>query len=101
MAKVIERDERGRWKKGSSGNPKGKTRELPAEFLADFQKGAPKALKKLKELMNSEDENVRLQAVRYYLDRCVGSRFRAFIDDEETTNDDLTIRVISADDKGR
>lgn len=98
MTKPVERDERGCWKKGSSGNPKGKTRELPADFLDDFQKGAPKALRIIKELMSSKDENIRLQATKYYLDKCVGTKFQAYLD-TDPEQEELTIRVIPASDK--
>lgn len=97
---AAERDERGRWKKGTSGNPAGRSRSLPPELLQAFQTDAVKAVKTLRELMNDDDPNVRLSATKYFIDKCVGTHFQAFQDEENTTDDITTIRIISANGKG-
>lgn len=93
---AVERDERGRWVKGSSGNPKGKSRQLPPELLKAFQTDAVKAVSNLRELMNDEDPNIRLAATKFFIDKCVGTRFQAFLDEDNTTDEDITIRIVSA-----
>lgn len=98
---AVERDERGRWVKGSSGNPKGKSRQLPPELLKAFQADAVKAVKNLRELMADEDPNIRLAATKYFLDKCVGTRFQAFQDDEGMNDDDITIRIVAAEERGK
>lgn len=98
---AVERDERGRWVKGSSGNPKGKSRQLPPELLKAFQTDAVKAVKNLRELMADEDPNIRLAATKYFLDKCVGTRFQAFQDDEGMNDDDITIRIVAAEERGK
>ena len=68
----VERDEKGRIVKGSSGNPGGRPK-LVREFQEWLRAEAyPKAQQALLELLGSEDEKVRIQAVKEVNDRLFG-----------------------------
>ena len=59
------------WKPGQSGNPSGRPKK--DRHVADTaNQHADKALRKLIQLMDSEDDRVALAAVREVLDRAVG-----------------------------
>jgi|HubBroStandDraft_6_1064221.scaffolds.fasta_scaffold140546_4 hypothetical protein len=60
-----------RWKKGQSGNPSGHTAEY-GEVLALARFLAPRAIERLGELMESEDERVAAVACNAILDRAFG-----------------------------
>lgn len=65
------RDDFGRFVPGTSGNPGGRSKSLAAiRQLA--REHAETAIKKLVELLSSENERVRLDAIREVLDRGFG-----------------------------
>lgn len=60
-----------RWKKGQSGNPKGRPKKvLQAERIAE--NSIEEAMKVLQKLLKSDDERVRLAAAERICDRVMG-----------------------------
>lgn len=103
---AVERDSKGRflpgssgspatkWKKGVSGNPKGKRIVMPEKIYKLFADNTDTAIGKLFELMDDPDPNVRLAATKYFIDKGVGSKFQAFASEEETEDHDtMTINI--------
>lgn len=88
------RDKLGRWEKGVSGNPAGRKRALPDSILGLFTENTDKAIKKLIKLMDDPDPNVRLAATKYFIDKGIGSGFRAYIDEDADGDNDMTVRII-------
>ena len=76
-----------RWKPGQSGNPSGHSGAY-GEAVRLAQKAAPDALRRLIELMNSEDERVAVVACNSILDRAFGKPNVA-----ENLKDDLVARI--------
>gem|GEM_PF-2043127 len=60
-----------RWKKGQSGNPSGLSGQY-GEAVSLAQQAAPDAVRRLIELMGSDDERVALVASNSILDRALG-----------------------------
>ena len=74
---TTSRNDDGTYKKGSSGNPKGRPKrtDLEKAMLAEIYQLAPQAIISLKQLLESEDTpaNVRLKAVEIVLNRVCGT----------------------------
>jgi hypothetical protein len=68
---VVERDERGHWLPGRSANPGGRP-GVPKEIKATLRELSPRAVQRLGELLDSEDERIRLEAAKAILDRHLG-----------------------------
>ena len=67
----MERDERGHWLPGRSANPGGRP-GVPKEIRATLRELSPRAVERLGELLDSEDERIRLEAAKAILDRHLG-----------------------------
>ena len=67
----MERDERGHWLPGRSANPGGRP-GVPKEIRATLRELSPRAVERLGELLESEDERIRLDAAKAILDRHLG-----------------------------
>jgi len=69
----VERDERGHWLPGRSANPGGRP-GVPKEIKATLRELSPRAVdvERLGELLDSEDERIRLEAAKAILDRDLG-----------------------------
>ena len=67
----MERDERGHWLPGRSANPGGRP-GVPEVIKATLRELSPRAVKRLGELLDSEDERIRLEAAKAILDRHLG-----------------------------
>ena len=67
----MERDERGHWLPGRSANPGGRP-GVPKEIRATLRELSPRAVERLGELLDSEDERIRLEAAKAILDRDLG-----------------------------
>ena len=67
----MERDERGHWLPGQSANPGGRP-GVPEVIKATLRELSPRAVKRLGELLDSEDERIRLEAAKAILDRHLG-----------------------------
>jgi hypothetical protein len=67
----VERDERGHWLPGRSANPGGRP-SVPEEIKATLRELSPRAVERLGELLDSEDERIRLEAAKTILDRHLG-----------------------------
>ena len=68
---MVERDERGHWLPGHSANPGGRP-GVPKEIRATLRDLSPRAVERLGELLESEDERIRLEAAKAILDRHLG-----------------------------
>jgi hypothetical protein len=64
----VERDERGHWLPGRSANPGGRP-GVPEVIKATLRELSPRAVERLGELLDSEDERIRLEAAKAILDR--------------------------------
>jgi len=85
------------WKPGVSGNPNGRQAKIPDNVIRMFTNNAEKAIRRLYELMNNPDANIRLNAVKYFLDKGLGRNFQAFQKIDEADEDaTFTIRVVRA-----
>lgn len=72
------RDAQGRWPKGISGNPTGGKPGIPPEIRALLnERGGPKAIAKLIELIDHEDPKVATVAARDIADRTYGKAAEA------------------------
>jgi len=91
-----ERDSKGRWKKGSSGNPEGRRRAIPDNILCLFEDNTEKAIRRLIRLMKDSDPSVSLAATKYFIDKGLGAKFSAFIDDTSNDTDDIKITIVKA-----
>ena len=67
----MERDDRGHWLPGRSANPGGRP-GVPEVIKATLRELSPRAVKRLGELLDSEDERIRLEAAKAILDRHLG-----------------------------
>jgi hypothetical protein len=68
---IVERDERGHWLPGRSANPGGKP-GVPEVIKATLRELSPRAVERLGELLDSEDERIQLEAAKAILDRHLG-----------------------------
>lgn len=93
---AVGRDERGRWVKGTSGNPKGTQRKIPDSTFALFANNTDKAIKRLFKLMDDPDPQVRLQATKYFLDKGLGRTFQAFEEADAADGEPLQIMITRA-----
>ena len=79
------------WKPGQSGNPSGRPKVASAvRELA--RANCPKAMKRLIELVDSEDERVAFMASKELLDRGYGRVPKAVDDDEKTKP--VTVNIV-------
>ena len=67
----MERNERGHWLPGRSANPGGRP-GVPDVIKATLRELSPRAVERLGELLDSEDERIRLEAAKAILDRHLG-----------------------------
>ena len=67
----MERNEHGHWLPGRSANPGDRT-GVPAVIKAKLRELSPRAVERLGELLDSEDERIRLEAAKAILDRHLG-----------------------------
>src|SRR3954453_20026838 len=67
----VERNARGHWLPGQSANPGGRP-GLPEEIKATLRELSPRAVERLGELLDSQDERIRLEAAKAILDRHLG-----------------------------
>src|SRR5215831_17391031 len=67
----MARNELGRFVPGTSGNPGGRPRP-PDGLKTRLAELSPRAVERLGELLDSDDERVRLEAARTILDRHLG-----------------------------
>ena len=84
----MERDERGHWLPGRSANPGGRP-GIPDVIKATLRKLSPRAVERLGELLDSEDERIQLEAAKAILDRHLG---------RPAIQADLTVRGGASDD---
>ena len=67
----MERDDRGHWLPGRSANPGGRP-GVPEVIKATLRELSPRAVERLGELLDSEDERIQLEAANAILDRHLG-----------------------------
>jgi hypothetical protein len=67
----VERDDRGHWLPGRSANPGGRP-GVPEVIKATLRELSPHAVKRLGELLDSDDERIQLEAAKAILDRHLG-----------------------------
>jgi hypothetical protein len=67
----VERDERGHWLPGRSANPGGRP-GVPEVIKATLRELSPRAVERLGQLLDSDDERIRLEAAKAILDRHLG-----------------------------
>ena len=67
----MERDDRGHWLPGRSANPGGRP-GVPEVIKATLRELSPRAVRRLGELLESEDERIQLEAAKAILDRHLG-----------------------------
>ena len=67
----MERDDRGHWLPGRSANPGGRP-GVPEVIKATLRELSPRAVQRLGELLDSEDERIQLEAAKAILDRHLG-----------------------------
>jgi hypothetical protein len=67
----VERNERGHWLPGRSANAGGRP-GVPEVIKATLRELSPRAVERLGELLDSEDERIRLEAAKAILDRHLG-----------------------------
>jgi hypothetical protein len=68
---IVERDDRGHWLPGRSANPGGRP-GVPDVIKATLRELSPRAVKRLGELLDSDDERIQLEAAKAILDRHLG-----------------------------
>jgi hypothetical protein len=86
MSEPANRDESGRFPKGVSGNPKGRSKELPADFRA---KG-PEALQRMLGYMEHEDPAIAQKATTWVAERIYGKAPTAPEDQEAQAQNTAT-----------
>ncbi len=67
----MARDDLGHWVSGTSGNPGGRPKP-PDGLRARLAELSPRAVARLGELLDSDDERIRLEAAKAILDRHLG-----------------------------
>jgi hypothetical protein len=67
----MARDDLGHWVPGTSGNPGGRPKP-PDGLRSRLAALSPRAVERLGELLDSDDERVRLEAAKAILDRHLG-----------------------------
>ena len=67
----MARDDRGHWLPGRSANPGGRP-GVPEVIKATLRELSPRAVQRLGELLDSEDERIQLEAAKAILDRHLG-----------------------------
>ena len=67
----MERDERGHWLPGRSANPGGRP-GVPEVIKSTLRELSPRAVERLGELLDSDDERIQLEAAKAILDRHLG-----------------------------
>ena len=67
----MERDEHGHWLPGRSANPGGRP-GVPDVIKATLRELSPRAVERLGELLDSDDERIQLEAAKAILDRHLG-----------------------------
>ena len=67
----MERDDRGHWLPGSSANPGGRP-GVPDVIEATLRELSPRAVERLGQLLESDDERIQLEAAKAILDRHLG-----------------------------
>ena len=67
----MERDDRGHWLPGRSANPGGRP-GVPDVIKATLRELSPRAVERLGELLDSDDERIQLEAAKAILDRHLG-----------------------------
>jgi hypothetical protein len=70
----VKRDDRGHWLPGRSANPGGRP-GVPEGIKATLRELSPRAVERLGELLDSEDERIQLEATKAILDRHLGRLF--------------------------
>jgi hypothetical protein len=80
------------FQKGVSGNPGGKSKKLE-ELRKLALENCPRALERIVELVESEDERVAMMAAKEILDRGIG-RPKPAEDGDEASTKGLTINII-------
>lgn len=82
------------WKKGQSGNPGGKSKKLE-EVKSLAKQASPRAMQRLVELIESDDERVALMAAEKVLERAWGKPKEA---DDDSAGKNLTINIVKFSD---
>ena len=67
----MERNSHGHWLPGRSANPGGRP-SIPDVIKAKLSELSPRAVERLRELLDSADERLRLEAAKAILDRHLG-----------------------------
>jgi hypothetical protein len=67
----VERNDRGHWLPGRSANPGGRP-GVPDVIKATLRELSPRAVERLGELLDSDDERIQLEAAKTILDRHLG-----------------------------
>jgi hypothetical protein len=67
----VERDERRHWLPGRSANPGGRP-SVPEVIKTTLRALSPRAVERLGELLDSEDERIQLEAAKAILNRHLG-----------------------------
>ena len=78
----MERNEHGHWLPGRSANPGDRT-GVPAVIKAKLRELSPRAVERLGELLDSDDERIQFEAAKAILDRHL---------DRPAIQADLTVR---------
>lgn len=94
---MAERDSKGRWKKGTSGNPRGRS-PLPPDF-AEYAKQSPA---RLRAICDAEDTPVKVKAdiERWFAEMWYGKAPQALdVDGKLGTESAVTVRFEGALDK--
>jgi len=97
---MTNRDSKGRWLKGQSGNPAGgigKQSRIPQEVLTLIQDSTAQAISSIVGLLNkSRSDHVRLEAAKFLIEKGLGRNFQAY---DQTSLDQLRITIVSAADE--
>ena len=89
------------FKKGQSGNPKGRRRQseeeknLKVEFIKQLKHYAPEALNTLFEIMQDTKSKDRLKAAQYIIEKTFGNNFIAM--EDENQEEEIVVRIIKCD----
>jgi hypothetical protein len=84
------------WKPGQSGNPNGRPK-IAAEVKELARAHCPKAMRRLIDLVDSEDERVAFMASKELLDRGWGRAPKADEDDPSTSR--VTVNIVRLADR--